>query len=91
MRDNPNRFKMISQRIYLAVLAVLLLLGLWNEHTMIPAAVLIILTVVGYLVLLLFFWRCPYCGQNFPIRAEGNFSYCPHCGQPLPPPDSKTS
>lgn len=84
MRDNPNKFRKYSQPIFLAAIGILFVLGLWNEKTMPIAALLIVAATIAYLLLSLYYWRCPYCGLSFPIRASDPFAYCPHCGQALP-------
>lgn len=43
----------------------------------------IALMVIAYIVLSLFYWRCPHCQQYLPLKHAGKISHCPHCHKPI--------
>ena len=44
------------------------------------------LTTAGkafYIILSLFYWRCPHCQQYLPLKHPGKITHCPHCHKPI--------
>lgn len=44
--------------------------------------VLAIACLIGYFVITILYFKCPYCKRHLPSRGFVG-KYCPHCGMPL--------
>ena len=49
----------------------------------IPLVCLFLVLAMAAIVILLAFYRCPYCGGRFPVGKGIRSETCPHCGKDL--------
>lgn len=67
-------------------LAVALLLP-QRVETCLPFLFLALAVMIGDVVFLTRWWRCPHCGKSLPAAGVSimapTLAYCPHCGHPL--------
>lgn len=70
--------------IYCVMYAIgvgLILLGAWLK--IIWLILVALLEMVGAIIFMIAFYRCPYCGR--PLARVGGGSFCPYCGRPIDP------
>ncbi len=53
-----------------------------TKHGMLYFAMML-LVLLGVIIALLKYWKCPHCKTYFPISMSLNAKYCPECGEKL--------
>lgn len=75
--------KTIAISFILLGLAVMALVLVVSESFQGIAAISgLIIVVIGWLILL-FFWKCPYCHTHLPFAGSLGMNVCPYCGNDL--------